>query len=166
VPLGDVVKLIRGPKGTVVTLKMLPAGKGMADAISVSLTRGAFAELSRFGDGNFPAAGTPAPRLKARSLIPGGSDFELRESGDQIVVLLFWAEWLAGSTEPIDSAQQMMDQYPEWSDRVQLIAVSVDDDKQQSWQRFRQLTPRWDDITPVWAQGDRTSDSDFGPMIA
>jgi hypothetical protein len=149
-PLGDAAKLIRGPKGTVVTLKILPDGKQVADAISVSLTRGAFAELSRFGDGKFPAPGTKSPSLKARSLVPGGSDFELTESDDQIVVLMFWAEWLADSTEPIDLAQRLMDQNPEWSDRVEFIAVSVDDDKHQSWQRFRELTHRWDDITPVW----------------
>jgi hypothetical protein len=149
-PLADAAKLIRGPKGTVVTLKILPDGKQMSDAISVALTRGAFAELSRFGDGKFPAPGTKSPRLKSRSLVPGGPDYELKESDDQIVVLMFWAEWLAGSTEPIDLAQRLMDQNPEWSDRVAFIAVSVDDDKNQSWQRFGVLTRRWDDITPVW----------------
>src|SRR5580704_9938105 len=106
---GDAGKLIRGPKGTVVTLKVVPEGKQLADASTVSLTRGAFAELSRFGDGKFLKAGTKAPSLKARSLITGGPDFELKESGDRVVVLCFWGEWLEGSIEPIDLAQRLVD---------------------------------------------------------
>jgi len=150
-PLADAMKLIRGPKGTVVTLKVLPEGKATTDAITVSLTRGAFADQSRFGDGKYPAPGATVPRLKAQSLIPGSPDFELKETGDQIVVLLFWAEWRPDSLEPTRMAQRLLDQHPEWADRVQLVAVSTDDDKKRAWQAFRERAPRYDDITPVWA---------------
>lgn len=150
-PIADALKMIRGPKGTVVTLKVLPEGKAMTDAITVSLTRGAFAEQSRFGDGNYPAPGTTAPRLKGQSLIPGAPDFELKETADQIVVLLFWGEWRYGSVEPTQIAQRVLEQYPEWADRVQLVAVSTDDDKKLAWQAFRERVLRNDDVTPVWA---------------
>ena len=150
-PIAEAVKLIRGPEGTVVTLKILHEGQLLRDATAVSLTRGAFEGQGRFGDGKFLAPGTPSPGLKARSLIRGEPDLDLKPSKDEFVVLIFWGEWLAASTDPFEWAQRTMDAHPEWLNRVKVIAVSTDDDPELAGKRFSQLTRRSDDIMQVWA---------------
>jgi hypothetical protein len=150
VPLADAAALVRGPKGTVVTLTVVPEGKEDKAAITVALSRGEFDELSLFGDGKFPAAGTDALELKAESLLPGGADFKLPAKPGHFVVVLFWADWYPLSIANFDSLQKLRDQYPEWKDQVELVAVSVDANKSAA-QLFVQKGHKWNDILKVWA---------------
>jgi hypothetical protein len=150
VPLEDAAALIRGPKGTVVTLTVVPEGKADKNAVTVALTRGEFDELSHFGDGKFPAAGTDAFELKAESLLPGGADYKLPAQPGHFVVVIFWADWYPPSIANLDSVQKLRDRYPEWKDEVELVAVSVDANKSAA-QSFVQNGHKWNDILKVWA---------------
>jgi hypothetical protein len=150
VSLADAAALIRGPKGTVVTLSLVPEGKEDKDAITVPLTRGEFDELSHFGDGRFPTAGTEAPELKAESLLPGGPDYKLPPKPGHVVVVLFWAGWYPLSISQIETLQKLRDQYPEWKDEVELIAVAVDE-KKPAAQSLVAKGHKRDDILKVWA---------------
>ena len=64
--------------------------------------------------------------------------------------MLFWADWYPLSIANFDSVQKLRDQYPEWKDEVELVAVSVDANKSAA-QSFVQKGHKWNDILKVWA---------------
>jgi thiol-disulfide isomerase/thioredoxin len=148
-PIEKVVPMIRGAKGSVVILTIIPAGKADTDAIVVPLTRAATKELNRFGDGNYIALGAMAPNFNAVELATGDK-YELKNSLGKIVVLEFWARWCGPCLKAVDHLQKCREQHPEWKDRVKLIAVAVDDEKKDAAECFQQNGQGWKHIDAVW----------------
>ena len=87
--LTKVVSLIRGSKGTVVRLTIVPAGKSETDLQVVSLTRGEIEALNRFGDGKLIPVGSKAPNFRFTRLVDE-EDAELSQHAGKILVLEFW----------------------------------------------------------------------------
>ena len=145
-----VVSLIRGAKGSLVTLTIVPLGKADSEAIVIPFTRAATKELNRFGDGHYIAKGTLPPNFKAIGLAANDA-FELNSSVGKLIVLEFWARWCAPCHKSLDDLQECRIKHPEWKDRVQLIAVAVDDEKRDASECFRQRGRGWKDIYTVWA---------------
>lgn len=150
--IGKVVPMIRGVKGTIVVLTIVPAGKADGDAIVIPLTRGTIKEIkdSPFGDGRLIAAGMRAPDLNA-FLLPGGGKYQLKNSLGRIVVLEFWASWCGPCLKGLDHLQDLRKQHPEWHDRVQFVCVGIDDDEKNALRCFQERGERWADITVAWA---------------
>ena len=135
--INRVVPLIRGTKGTVVILTIVPAGRTEADAIAVPLTRGVIKELNLFGDGRLIPPGKMAPDFDA-VLLPGGGKYQLKDSLGRIVVLEFWASWCGPCLKGVDHLQDLRKQHPEWKDRVQLVGVGIDEEEKTAARSFKE----------------------------
>jgi thiol-disulfide isomerase/thioredoxin len=145
-----VVPLIRGPKGTAVTLTIIPAGKADNHAVVVLLIRGTVKELNRFGDGRYIPLRTQAPDLNAMALA-NGAPFELKRSRGKIVVLDFWESGCGPCLKELDQLQTWRDQHPEWQNHVQLLAVGVDDEQKVAARCVKERGRGWTRIDVVWA---------------
>jgi thiol-disulfide isomerase/thioredoxin len=149
-PIGKVVSMIRGAKGTVVTLTIVPVGKTDADVIVVPLTRGSIKELNRFGDGRYLPLGSNVPDFDAVSLT-NGEKYESKKARGKIVVLEFWFTGCAPCLKAIDQLQKLREEHPEWKNRVQLIAVvGVDGDRENATRCVQERGQRWTEINAVW----------------
>jgi thiol-disulfide isomerase/thioredoxin len=148
--IAKAVPLIRGTKGTLVVLTIIPTGKTEADAVAVPLTRGVIKELNLFGDGRVLPPGTKAPNFEA-IVLPGGGKYELKSSLGKVVVVEFWASWCAPCHELLDHLQDLRKQHPEWKDRVEFVAIAIDEDKETALRCFQARGKGWSDLTVVWA---------------
>jgi thiol-disulfide isomerase/thioredoxin len=146
-----VVGMICGPKGTVVRLTIIPAGKGETDLLVVSLTRGNFKELNLFVDGRLLPLGSKAPNFKFIRLVDD-SDAELSQLAGHIVVVDFWATWCGPCIKAVDELQSLQSQHSEWEGQVELLLVSVDERKEDAVQLFKEK--QWSKAPPVWAGPD------------
>ena len=79
VPLADAAAHSR-PEGDGRELTVVPEGREDKEAITVALSRGEFDEVSHFGDGRFPAAGTEAPELIPSRCCPAERTTSFRPS--------------------------------------------------------------------------------------
>jgi thiol-disulfide isomerase/thioredoxin len=152
-PIEKVVPLIRGPKGTVVILTIIPAGKTVDEAIVVPLTRGTIKGLNRFGDGRYIPLGTQAPDVNAAAMA-NGAPYKLKSSRGKIVVLEFWESGCGPCLKGLDQLQKWRDQHPEWQDRVSLLAVGVDDEQKLAMQCVKDRGRGWTTINVVWTGPD------------
>jgi thiol-disulfide isomerase/thioredoxin len=148
--INKAVSLLRGQKGTPVILTMIPAGKADADAIVITLIRGVIKELNVFGDGRPLPPGTKAPGFEA-ILLPGGGKYALKESRGKIVVVEFWASWCAPCLGLLDHFQELTKQHPQYANRVQFVAIGVDEDKERALHCFQGRGKSWSGLTVVWA---------------
>jgi thiol-disulfide isomerase/thioredoxin len=123
----EVVRLVRGPKGTSVRLTIAPAKKDDTQAFIVTLVRGELKELAGWGDGALLKRGSKAPNIP---LAPLGKQRpeHLADYAGKIVVLEFWSIGCGPCQGRMADLQSYPDKYPEWKDRVVLIgACSVND---------------------------------------
>lgn len=147
-PLERVVQLIRGQVGTLVRLTVVPAGMGEDDARSISLIRGEIKELE--GYGTVLANGTKAPNIHFVGLSDGRAPRgQLSDFRGIVVLVEFWATWCAPCIQRLDRLQQLRQKRPEWKDRVELLAVSIDDRGEDA--RALIGRKRWNETRNVWA---------------
>ncbi len=149
--LASVVGMIRGPKGSTVRLTIVPAGKALEDLVVVSLIRGEFQELNTFVDGRLLPIGATAPNIRFTQLVDGRVA-ELSGFAGRIVLIEFWATWCGPCIRALDELDRLQANHPEWNGKVELIAVSVDEDREDAVKFFRK--ERWAGITAVWAGPD------------
>jgi thiol-disulfide isomerase/thioredoxin len=145
--MAKVVGLLRGPKGTVVRLTIVPAGKGETDARVVSMTRGDVKLLNVFGDGKHLQPGAKAPAIIFTRLSDGKKG-ELSQYLDRVVVLDVWASWCKPCVQNTERLETLKTEHPEWNGRVEFLAVSADDDSEAAAKLWK--AHKWTKITCVW----------------
>lgn len=126
--LARVVGMIRGPVKSVVRLTIIPKGKSEADCIVVSFVRGNIKEIDRFFDGRLLPLGTEAPNFKFTRL-GDSQETSLSQFAGRVVVIEFCASWCGPCMKALDELDSLRAKHPEWEGRVELLAISVDETK-------------------------------------
>jgi thiol-disulfide isomerase/thioredoxin len=147
--LAQAVALIRGPKGTTVRLTIVPAGVDSSQAQVVSFVRG---DLKLpWGDGVLLPNGTTAPDIEMVALGNGTSE-RLSDYSGKIVLLEFWATWCEPCQIKMADLQSYSSRYPDWKDKVVLIAASVDDSSDAAIKHLK--AKGWEQMHNVWVRTD------------
>jgi thiol-disulfide isomerase/thioredoxin len=126
--LEDVVRRVRGPKGTSVCLTIVPANQDDTHAHVVNLVRGELKELAGWGDGALLKKGSKAPAVRFTPL-DGKPEERSADYLGKIVVLEFWSIGCGPCQRKMADLQSYPDMYPNWKDDVALISINaVNDD--------------------------------------
>ena len=140
------LSLLRGPKGTIVHLTILPSGEDNSHVRVVSFVR---AELKgfRMGDGVLLTNGTKAPDIEMVELANKAPE---RLSGyiGKIIVLEFWATWCGPCQPKMADLQQYYGQHPDWRSNVVLITASIDDSEDIAAKHLK--AKGWGQTHNVW----------------
>jgi thiol-disulfide isomerase/thioredoxin len=144
--IGAALRLLKGKKGTVVKLTIIPVGKTEADVQVISIVREQFNQLD-WGDGKLLSKGVEAPDVQFSGL----SDDHLERLSSyrgKIVILSFWATW-CGSCEPeMASFQRLIEKHPQWKEKVLVFAASTDEHKEDAARRVNEKG--WDKTKNIW----------------
>ncbi len=145
--LAQAVTLLRGTPGTTVRLTIVVAGQDQSRARVVSFVRGELKALTRWGDGALLPDRAKAPDIEMIR-IPDGEAERLSKYAGKTVVLEFWATWCGPCQTKMSELQGYFAQYPEWKDRVVLLAASVDDSADIAARHLK--AKGWDQSHNVW----------------
>ena len=149
--VGEVAGLIRGPVGTKVGLKIIPAESERT--VQLTLRRDAL-EIEGVPSSTYEAfIGRRIDDLKLVSLNDKTS-LQLSDLRGKVVVLDFWASWCAACFRPVEELQRYSARHPDWKEAVELIAVSVDSDpanalkviEEKKWNRTRNVAIDFADL--------------------
>ncbi|PYJ03916.1 MAG: hypothetical protein DME25_10920, partial [Verrucomicrobia bacterium] len=149
--LAQTVALIRGVKGTTVRLTIISDGEHESRARVVSFMRGEVKALSAWGDGALLTKGVEAPDIEMLSLADGKSE-RLSDYANRIIVLGFWATWCGPCQPKVAELQTYSGKYPDWKDKVVLVAASVDDNEAAPAKRLK--AKGWVQTHNVWVGTD------------
>ncbi|HZQ48451.1 MAG TPA: redoxin domain-containing protein, partial [Verrucomicrobiae bacterium] len=116
--------LLQGAKGSAVTLTFVDSGKNDSQMQALTLVRGAV--RGRLSDGRLLTNGMKAPDIEMVALTNRSVE-HLSDYAGKIVVLEFWASWCSPCQKSMADLQLDFARYPNWKDKVVLIAASVDD---------------------------------------
>ncbi len=89
--LSEIVQMIRGPKGTVVRVTILPGGKENAQPEVISLVRGEIKEIAAAPPSEENRVGEMAPEIAGEDL--DGKKFKLSDYRGKVVLIDFWGDW-------------------------------------------------------------------------
>ncbi|QDV25928.1 TlpA disulfide reductase family protein [Aureliella helgolandensis] len=142
------VGLIRGPEGSLVRLTIISAGESAQNARVVSLRRGTFSELDMFVDGRLLPTDSVAPNFRFQRL-SDASESELVDLAGRVLVIDFWASWCGPCITTLDELQTIIGEHPEWEGKVELLAVSVDGEKEDAIRIAKEK--KWSGMTVLWA---------------
>lgn len=81
--------------------------------------------------------------------IDDGRKQKLSALRGRVVVLDFWASWCGPCQVPMAKMQTYREAHPSWGDKVELIALSIDNTKEAAASHLSQKG--WDKTTNVWA---------------
>jgi thiol-disulfide isomerase/thioredoxin len=137
-------------------LTIIPADNRFVKQKVVSLTREPLQGEKLVGQG--------APEV-AFTVLSDGSRQELSDFRDQVVVLDFWASWCAPCMEHVAAMQTLSAEHPTWKDRVVLIAMSLDEQRESAAETIAKRA--WHKTHNVWGDDGvkRTFDADLLPLV-
>ncbi|HEX5444478.1 MAG TPA: thioredoxin-like domain-containing protein, partial [Pirellulales bacterium] len=147
----QVIAAVRGKRGAVVRLTIVPDGKNDDEAVVVSLTRGVVKELNFFGRGTKLKVGSDAPDMPYARL-DDEEEEHIADLKGKILVICFWASWCGPCKPLVEELQMLPAQKPGWGDRVRVLALSVDENRETALQVGREH--HWDNAQLGWCGPD------------
>jgi cytochrome c biogenesis protein CcmG/thiol:disulfide interchange protein DsbE len=147
--LSRAIALLQGPKGTSVQVTFVPSSRSDSQTGVVTLLRGDVRE--RLSGAPLLTSGMKAPEIEMLTLTNRATE-HLSDHRGKIVVLEFWATWCTPCQKSMADLQLDPLRNPSWKDKVDLIAVSVDDTPDIADRRVR--FRGWNQTHNVWLKTD------------
>jgi thiol-disulfide isomerase/thioredoxin len=92
--------------------------------------------------------GTVAPDVEIVRL-DNETKTKLSDFRGKVVVLEWWATWCGACQGPMAELQTLREHHPEWQDKVEIIALSIDDDLRQAKEHLAKRG--WTNTFNAWA---------------
>jgi thiol-disulfide isomerase/thioredoxin len=156
VSVSDAVALIRGPKGSIVRLTIIPQATNISQERIVTLFRGELKSLAFGGIWLSLTNGATAPSVELSDL-PDKHPFELQAQFGKFIVLEFWATWCAPCLRMMPQIQNEAERFATRTNVIWLT-VSLDDNPDIAAKRLN--TSGWNKTVNVW--GGKAAAQAFG----